>query len=111
VSGLSSRHQLGALDLASAQRSLASLVTSLGSAAGFPRSRARWAQPAFGRLHLMRGWQSTAGTLPLRPMPPSAHHYSVGSTRARANRSFDTDAQGRPPLRGSCSLVAGQLQR
>jgi hypothetical protein len=27
----------------------------------------------------------------------------------RSNRSFDTDAKGRPPLRGSSPLVAGQL--
>ena len=29
----------------------------------------------------------------------------------RSNRSFDTDAQERPPLRGSAPLVAGQLGR
>jgi hypothetical protein len=28
----------------------------------------------------------------------------------RSNRSVNTDAQGRPPLRGSNSLVAGYLQ-
>jgi hypothetical protein len=27
------------------------------------------------------------------------------------NKSINTDAQGRPPLRGSDSLVAGYLQR
>jgi hypothetical protein len=36
---------------------------------------------------------------------------SSGKGCLSSNRSFDTDAQGRPPLRGSCSLVAGQLQR
>ena len=36
---------------------------------------------------------------------------SIGLVMARPNRLFDTDAQGRPPLRGSSSLVAGQLRR
>jgi hypothetical protein len=29
----------------------------------------------------------------------------------QSNKSFDTDAQGRPRLRRSYSLLAGQLQR
>jgi len=37
--------------------------------------------------------------------------FNRGRVLMMANRSFDTDAQARAPLRGSWCMRAGQLQR
>jgi hypothetical protein len=72
------------------------------------------------RAGLLRGWQSTAGALPSRPMPPFTRHYSVRQSRlgvpgglalattAAYNRSIDTDVLSAGFAR---LLAAGHLQR
>jgi hypothetical protein len=77
----------------------------------------------FGCAGLFRAWHSATGAQAWWPMPPSnrqhrLHQAHLGApgwlalaTAAAYNRSINTDAQGRPPLRGSHSLVAGYLQR
>jgi hypothetical protein len=54
---------------------------------------------------------ATASSFTLSLTTAGARHTGSGGCGVRANNSIDTDAQGRPRLRRSCSLVAGQLRR